>query len=826
MPARASLAPPCPLTSSALRARGARAVRRVVVVLTLAASVLGAWRPAAAETGDSRTRLASELARTAAILASGEDAGTLDLETAWRLQSEACRLDPTSLTLARRQLELAMLIGDERAIDESLRAVNQLDPADDVVQLTRLMRAVDDRYQTAPERIDALRWLVDSKDASLGTSVRSRLAFELALLQRRAGNLDGFADALTTAVALDSSNRDAASLAAGFFRTHIDDPVAEAELLVSLILSDPTDPAAIVTFAKLLIDRGAFIGATRFLDLAAAILTERAEYMDPTLIGDRLIAHLAQGDGAMVDAILAREQKLMDLLEATRRRREDPDRDWSPLDIESIRGTLHPVLTGMRAVRYALADDAERQAAAVTATLSEYESMWNGMSSFRLMSDVHGARLRIEAALIAVVLGTADDAQRSAAWLEASDAVAPLSTYARARFDGWYAVHDGRYDDAIALLTDVAPNDGASGLGLGRALLGAGRDDDAHAQFLSVYHAQPGTAIGLLARHAYESATGRRAVLTNPIVAALEAVAKSVPSPVDRYPVTHSLATTIQIDTRERTLGPYDPVIVDITVRNNSPYPLAITRDGPLRSEIVIMIESDFRDEGPRYEVPPIVVGLDRRLCIPPHRALTFSAELNHYGVGGALIDAAPTGCSLRLRAVLNPIAVNDRRVKPGPLGGEDHTAWIRVLPPKRNDAAYRATLIETAETTGADGRMFALAMLSHLSIEPDSESYTLGPAERRRMQSALLRGFREVTPEERAWLVAAMPFGELLPDIRRELVANPEAYAAIVYLSRHLATPQDPMLEAIARRHQNDLLVRGVLDVALRRLQQRLQQP
>ena len=444
---------------------------RFLLGLAGAAALLVVGTPTAAETPTLQPpqRLASELARTAATLASGPAVATRDLTAAWALQSEACRLDPTSESLARRRLEIALLLGDETAIDTSLRAVNALDPADDVVQLARLMRAIDDRYQTAGERIEALTWLIGSDRQGLGDAVRSRVALDLALLHRRTGALDAFAATLSTAVSLDASNRDAASIAAGFFRTHVDDPVAEAELLVNLLLSDPTDPSAIVTFAKLLIDRGATVGAARFFELAVAMLTEREMYTDVTLNGDRLLAHLANGDVREFDSIMARQQKLVDFLEAHRRRSADPDRDWSVAEIDAIRGTIHPVLRGLQALRFALDGDSVAQAEAVAAALNEYESMWNGTSANSVTNDVRGARLRLEAALIAMMFGSDDDVARVDDWIKASDAIFPLTASAFARFEGWTAVREGRFEDAIASLTEIAVTDGSAGLALGHA---------------------------------------------------------------------------------------------------------------------------------------------------------------------------------------------------------------------------------------------------------------------------------------------------------------------------------------------------------------------
>ena len=89
------------------------------------------------------------------------------------------------------------------AMSRALKELGRLDPADPFVQLDRLTGAVE-RGTTADDRIAAYAKLLQGPNRDrIPGPVASRLAFDLALLEKRRGNADGWGTWLRDAVALD-----------------------------------------------------------------------------------------------------------------------------------------------------------------------------------------------------------------------------------------------------------------------------------------------------------------------------------------------------------------------------------------------------------------------------------------------------------------------------------------------------------------------------------------------------------------------------------------------------------------------------------------------
>src|SRR5690606_32304847 len=71
---------------------------------------------------------------------------------------------------------------------------------------------------------------------------------------------------LALAAQLDSTNKQAAVVAATFSLPRIADPLGRVELLANVILADPLDGSAHLNLARELMSRGAFRGARRFYE--------------------------------------------------------------------------------------------------------------------------------------------------------------------------------------------------------------------------------------------------------------------------------------------------------------------------------------------------------------------------------------------------------------------------------------------------------------------------------------------------------------------------------------------------------------------------------
>src|SRR5690606_7690973 len=97
----------------------------------------------------------------------------------------------------------------------------------------------------------------------IDASVRSRLALDGALLAREIGDAAAFESFLSRAVALDITNKDAASVALRLFEERGGRPRDLLQLQVNLLYADPLDPHVYRSMARALAREGAYAQALR-----------------------------------------------------------------------------------------------------------------------------------------------------------------------------------------------------------------------------------------------------------------------------------------------------------------------------------------------------------------------------------------------------------------------------------------------------------------------------------------------------------------------------------------------------------------------------------
>ncbi|MBD3336949.1 MAG: hypothetical protein GF355_15660, partial [Candidatus Eisenbacteria bacterium] len=197
-------------------------MRRLGLMIATVAPLVVALASAAGDGPTAEERLAVQFRRAAARVIDAETLTVPAIEAAMSFLDEALALDPDNPELWRFAAELAVLADDQQAQAEAIERLVELDPRDTKARLMRLNLALE-RYDTVEGRVEAYRRLLAPEQRErIGSPTASRLALDLALLLRRHGDLDGFAEALGEAAALDPANRAAAAIAAGFFRMRVD----------------------------------------------------------------------------------------------------------------------------------------------------------------------------------------------------------------------------------------------------------------------------------------------------------------------------------------------------------------------------------------------------------------------------------------------------------------------------------------------------------------------------------------------------------------------------------------------------------------------------
>ena len=418
--------------------------RRLPVLAVLAALAFGPTLQAQ-QAPTPEQRLASELIRSALHHAGAMPLTSHGLDIACMLGSEAVALDPDSAGLWRLVLGVATLAERDNLRAQAIERLAALDPADETVRLHRLNLALD-RCRTVEERDAAYQRLLEPENVQrIGPAAASRLALDLALLKQRTGETDAFSRWLTRALELDRSNRPAAALAAGFFQANVDDPVGQAELLVNLVLTDPTEVQTQVMLAQHLLEHGAYHAATRIYAIAASGLKAARMRTSTEFMADFAVAQWAAGDAAASLETIDRRQGEID--EIYRAQQARTNRTLTMMQISELKGPVNPTLAAVAAVIHAGRSDSEAAAASAKAAIEAAEKQIASAGAATPPPDsAEMATQHLQTAWLALWLG--DDAAKAAEHVAEAEKLQPLTDQARQRFDGWQALKKGEIDKA------------------------------------------------------------------------------------------------------------------------------------------------------------------------------------------------------------------------------------------------------------------------------------------------------------------------------------------------------------------------------------------
>lgn len=789
-------------------------------LMALALLVIAPLAASAAPTTPSQ-RLASAFIRTA-MTRTMDDPLTIDtINGAITLTEEALQLDPDNADLWRLALDLALLAEHDDLRVRAVERLARLDPADEAVRLMRLDAAID-RYQTAPERIAAYeKLLAPDNMPRLGPPVASRLALDLALLYRREGDMEQFSTWLSQSIAQDSANRSAAAIAAGFFRMNVRDAQGEAELLTNLMLADPTDIATQVALAQLLLEHGAYTGAARIYRLA--ILGSQALGNPPAndLLADQAIAQWAAGDQNEALETLRKRQSDMDTLVRAQAKRNNAD--LSAIDLAKLSAQVDPTLATVAAVIHSGRHD-DQAPASITAAIAAYQAKIDTLKKAKPENadPEKQAQLFLEMAWVSLWLG--GDLQSVPGFIAAAEESQPLSQEAKNRFEGWLAYRRGELAKAAELLTPIASNDAAAGIGLALALLDQGRRQDAARQFLAANRSQPGSLIGIWAAGQIVNLLGQRMPLSDEAVK-LEHLISSISAQFDRYPDDSSLAIAMRIVPSKLTFAPYEPIIFSIEITNNSFLPLTLDRDGPIRPQVIFSPIVNSASSQNLQPLRPIIVNIGRRLRLLPGEILTIPVDLRNYHPAEVINSLALNGTIVRLRAYLNFAAGLQGALRTSIYGTQTDAPimWVEGQRVTEQWVKDTMTAIQGASNPDLLPRMALLSRAIAPNISaPDAtaKSPVQDPKLLDAARAAFEDTYQKLDPVSQAWLLSVMPVNQ--PGASEGMQAtlamarkSENRLVRIAYLLYHAVGANDVMFDAAKRG--DDPAVRQLAEIVQR---------
>jgi tetratricopeptide (TPR) repeat protein len=648
----------------------------------------------------------SALARAAMIdLGLRASPNVLDYEAAGTLLREAARLRPDDAELARLVAAAAWSAGDRELLLEATRTIVRVDPADTVAQL-RLISANINSRQTVEGRLEAFERFLGPAGRTLDASVRSRLALDYALLLREGGDTEGFERRLRESVDLDPTNKDAVSMATRVF-TSGDATVAElAAWQIRLLNADPLDPHVHLTLSRICAGQGAIEPAHRFLENAVRLFRVNGGET-PGDLREMQLAFLWQREGAEA-VIAALNPQLKDARDEVTRIIEMRLEAGEPIsDLRRPEEIRYP--EGIDRIRLFAAHsigDEETVTAALTDLGAETSDTFKRLSELMEREDVDRAQvfselIRVfgEFQVVRAIVGR--DVELIGQQTQTLFGGVPGATALLAPLKAWVAYAQGDHIGALDLIGEPRPG---SNDDLLVALVSERLGDAERAAPIYERYARgrAGTAYGALARMRLRG-VGRESGVVSREGRQLASALSKVPEWLDRMTMDPRGFMLLQAETPSDTLGPNEPTMIRIRLRNASAVPLGLGASRPIGSRILIGPRPISRMADFSGAPTPKVLELDRRLRLEPLQELDV--------VVGA--DSAYTGW---LREVNAHISMRDRyRVvqsfQPSPRGGLINAPLALV---SESPIVQRVTLglaredagaIEAAVRSGGSGR-------------------------------------------------------------------------------------------------------------------------
>ncbi|MFG0331284.1 MAG: hypothetical protein ACF8PN_15460 [Phycisphaerales bacterium] len=626
--------------------------------------------------------LARRLVQLAAFRAAvGDEAGFEESVIYLRTAHE---LTPNDLEIDRRLVRAGQRTGDAKAEFEARRRILKRDP-DDHRNLLHVIRQGISERQSVAERLAAYDRFLGPSGRAIPATVRSRLAYDGAVLQREHGNEAAFLEWLKLSLALDPYFRESAALAALIVDTQSGDPVLTAEALVKVLRTDPTNIAAIDDLTVLLMDAGAY-GSARVLltamrEIPPALWGNRAQSGLSLRVRLALATAGAEGPAAGLAILAGLDQSLQSGQSAT---------GEASRDFDSRRFLVN------RAA--AILGDAAGDVDARTAALNALSSLVDDAAEAP-----HDARL--EVAILRVWLE--NDPTLARELLGDESAWSPSD---RSLLTGWSALVDAGPDSHFGSddLDEVYQL-----LGTTLTQYASGRQQAAVRGLANLYADDPASAIGLWAKFRLESELGRSFAASDR-VSALAALVDGVADELQVLYTNPDSMVTLRVSTSTDDAAPLDPIVLTIDIRNNSEWSLPIGANEYLPESV--MIWPSLTVSGQRTAEQPLVADLSRRFRIAPGETMTIRTRIDLSQLGLSLDQSPFVRFNTRYLAVLNAGMDAEGRMRSTPLTvsrevrGGDRTPWAMTQDELRSR-------LESISSGDAQARMEAITALAQFVV-------------------------------------------------------------------------------------------------------------
>ena len=759
-----------------------------------------------------RVRYADMLMREAYLSVSPTDLTPVEFEMAIVLTRKSALLEPENPDRWRMMLALASLVGDlspsaVEASREALARLVKLCPTDQVIRLRRILQDVD-RRETAEERAAALqKYLSPEAIKVIQTPVASRIAFDLALLDSRVGDVEAFGKDLATSLTLSPSFPAAAETAAGFVSEKVDDPVAECELLVTAALANPIETRSWSRLGALLLQEQAYGSAARVYQLALETmrLKEGVEAVIDVIVGDYALALWAAGRPD--DAIQVLSQYVHDAKISQANTIQSGNIQLSWAECVAVPYSLPPLVAMLdAAIRVdskndgsalaisAMLASATEQAQMIKQRIQEQprevmQSPEGKESADRAMR--HAAESLVDAATVAVWLDA--DSAAIQACIALAQERGPLGDDAAARFAAARYLKEGDLPKALSQFEQLPTLSDATQSVRAKILEAGGDRKGAARIYLDIARGNPGTLIGVCANSRLKSLVGT-GVEPSASVGKLDGIVASVPPTMERYIAGTDHAVVFRIVPESETVGAFDPIRYRMSMRNDSVLTLAVSIGGPIKEHVLLQPRISSTTNLGVDRLVPQIIPFDRAIELAPGESMSMNWDLGWTEVGLRLNQDPIAGGIVDARASSNYIA-STGYFGTGTLGESLNVAQVQV-DGVRVTPEWISSVITRAQDPKTDRDLVDLVLLAfaahkkHISGEQEAIAW-----------KAVADGFAKLPVEAQSWVLLAGPRGapgfEATLDLAR---ATTLSDVRVAYLLGHCTSREDGQLAAAMR--------------------------
>ncbi len=770
-----------------------------------------------------------------------------DYRIAALMLGEARRRLPEHIELLRLEIEAWHAAGDDERSLERTADLVRLDPADTVAQL-RLISSRLREYQSAEEREEVFERLLSHDGRRLDDSVRSRLALDSALLARERGDNEKFVARLTQALQLDATNKEAALAAATWSLHRISDPLQRIEVLINVVLADPIDVNGYLALAKELLSQGAYTSADRFLGRCLDLYNAMQLQLDDEFTSDLYYsAWGVQGAKATLDQYRKEEQDaqyvIRKLKEAKEQAGEDPMTvpDYEPSVVleklrlitaiavdsgEDIHASMERMILATNAAIMNLARRAEESPEFIESAIEfkrhfESDLLWLSLWSVAFTKQVDFGSDQVRTGLQKLRAGY--------------EQIAPhMNESGRQVFTGWFALREGRLDEAEAAFAPLADEDPRARVGL--IAIAEARDDRRGAllHLAKIAAAEPGAPpypqlpYGMFARSRIGFILRERLSPSADVLAVERAIAR-LPAALDE--ITQSAEAFLHLSARQvkPIAGPFDSADIRIKIINTSPFALAVGPSAPINSSFILAPRVLVDGYPILQELKPEVVSLDRRLRLRPGEELTATVWAGQGDTGLIITHLADKPISVRWNVIQGfqiPTADQESaaQYRPGALcaaaesdlqtrsgfqrSGKDLEAFVAALRTARGErflglmieARRRLIDVDLSLPSAPPPPPVRPSHPTPEEIAAITAHRALQHQHRAAVAQAVAERLAAVTPEERAFAMLILPPGWAVEEaqIIDDLAAtDPSPAVRLAMLISRVSEADDPLFTA-----------------------------